>query len=196
MSAASASRHGLVGLVCLAAMSMFGCSSSASLKSMSTATGNGDVASLRSRPLVLPKIAHGQPCPLTTEVATPSADLGPMLGSGPARPLLGAKAHLGIAPAVNFGSDAWGGDKVFWALSAQNVGPALVRGHQLDGDAEVRFDDGALPSLDKVLDPTGMTPLAGGWYGFPGYTRVRQPGCYGFQIDTDAGATVVVFEAV
>ena len=82
------------------------------------------------------------------------------------------------------------------ALSMQVGGPALIRGHQLDGGGEVRFDEGADPSLEKVLDPAGKAPSAGGWYDFPGATRVRQPGCYGFQIDTEAGTTFVVFKAV
>ncbi len=134
---------------------------------------------------------------MTTDVATPSADLGPMLGLGPARPVgLGQLAQLGIAPPENYGSHVWGGNKVLWALSTEVHGPALIRGHQLDGDGEVRFDEGDVPSLEKVLDPSGKAPLAGGWYDFPGATRVRQPGCYGYQIDTEAGTTFVVFEAI
>lgn len=82
-----------------------------------------------------------------------------------------------------------------WALSVEADGLAVIRGHQLDGDAEVRFDDGAVPLLDKVLDSSNRTPLDGGWYDFPGFTRLSRPGCYGYQIDTTAGTTTVVFIA-
>lgn len=82
-----------------------------------------------------------------------------------------------------------------WALSVEADGPALVRGHQLDGDGDVRFDDGAVPALDKVLDASAGLPLDGGWYDFPGFTRLSHPGCYGYQIDTTAGTTTIVFIA-
>jgi hypothetical protein len=146
--------------------------------------------------LVLPLVDRGQPCPVTTEVSTPSTELGNMLGSGLARPVgIGPDRHLSIGPPTNFGSDIWGGNKVLWALSVDAGGLALIRGHQLDGDAEVRFDNGAVPSLEKVLDSSGGVPLDGGWYDFPGFTRLSRPGCYGYQIDTKARTTTVVFIA-
>jgi hypothetical protein len=119
-----------------------------------------------------------------------------MLGSGPARPIgLGPTAHLQVAPPANFGSATWGGNKVLWAL-ADNVGSALVRGRQLDGTGDVRFDDGGTPSLEKILDPSRGIPLSGGWFGFPGSTRVEGAGCYGYEIETGAGTTTVIFQAV
>lgn len=164
---------------------------------MTDPTGPGiDVKHLRVRPLSLPRLGAGERCPVTTTVTSPSTDLGQMLGSGPARPVgLGEDAQLGIAPPANFGSATWGGNKVLWALHA-DAGPALVRGQQLDGNGEVRFDEGSTPSIEKVLDPTGRAPLAGGWFDFPGYTRVERPGCYGYQIDTGAGSSTVIFQAV
>jgi hypothetical protein len=47
---------------------------------------------------------------------------------------------------------------------------ALVRGYQLDGPNEVRFDT---PSL----------------------TRLRAPGCYAYQVDGRTFSYVVIFEA-
>jgi hypothetical protein len=88
-----------------------------------------------------------------------------MLGSGPARPVgLGPNAQLELAPPSNFGSATWGG-----------------------------ANNGSVPSLEKALDPTGKTPRSGGWFDFPGYTRVEHSGCYAYQIDTAAGTTTVVF---
>ena len=158
--------------------------------------GAAQIDVLRSRPVRLPSLAQGARCPVTTEVASPSTEIGPMLGLGPARPVgLAPFALLTIAPPQNYGSQRWGGDKVMWALSTEAGGPALIRGEQLDGDGEVRFGLGAVPSPEEVLDPSGRVPLAGGWFDFPGTTRVSGPGCYGYQIDTAAGTTVVVFEA-
>ena len=119
-----------------------------------------------------------------------------MLGSGPARPVgLGPTATLGIAPAANFGSTAWGGNKVLWALAA-DAGPAIIRGRRLDRAGDVRFDNGDLPAREKVLDPTGhRSPLSGGWFDFPGYTRVEGPGCYAYQVDVTAGSFTITFKA-
>jgi hypothetical protein len=120
-----------------------------------------------------------------------------MLGSGIARPVLGAQPRIGIAPPENFGSRDWGGNKVLWALDAETSSIALLRGHQLDGALEVRFDSGAIPAEDKILDPTGKTPLDGGWYDFPGFVRLQGPGCYGFQIDREGEpSAIVVLQAV
>ena len=152
------------------------------------------VDQLRARPLSLPHLASGQRCPVTTGVTSPSPDLGPLLGSGPARPALGGEARLVIAPPANFGSTTWGGDKILWALAA-NVGPALIRGRQLDGDGRVGFDNSPTPAPEKILDPTGRTSLRGGWFDFPGSTRVEHPGCYGYQVDIGSGSTQIIFQA-
>ena len=149
---------------------------------------------LRDRPVTLADLSPGDACPVTTKSSTPSADLGPMLGDGPARPVIGPTALIGIAPPENFGSEVWGGNKLLWALS-ESSGVALLRGRQLDGSVEARFGEGATPAAEKILDPTGRTPLNGGWFDFPGSVRLRQPGCYGFQIDVASGSSVVVISA-
>jgi hypothetical protein len=158
------------------------------------------IEALRSRSLNLPTLTDGEPCPVTTVWTSPSTDLGPLLGDGPARVGLGnvdGAATLTIAPAANFGSTEWGGNKVLWALDASNEGPALIRGKELGGPNEVRFNGGAEPSRELVLDPTvRSTPLEGGWIDFPASMRVRTPGCYILQIDTESGTTTLIFEAV
>ena len=98
-----------------------------------------------------------------------------MIGVAPARPVVGRDATIGIAPPANFGSEIWGGNKVLWALSGDTEGPALIHGHQLDGP-EARFDDGAVPATEKILDPTGKAALDGGWYDFPGFVRLPRRG--------------------
>ena len=65
--------------------------------------------------MVIPTLAPSDPCPVTTDVSTPSSDLGLMLGKGVARPVeLGASALLGIGAPKNFSSEEWGGNKDLW----------------------------------------------------------------------------------
>jgi len=165
-----------------------------------SAPGEAAIDALRARSVELPSLAAGRPCPATRLWTSPSADLGPLTGDGPARAALAnvdGAATLTIAPAANFGSAEWGGNKVLWALDATSPGPALIRGHQLDGPNEVRFDEGAEPSAELILDPVERaTSLEGGWIDFPASMRVRAAGCYGLQVDTGSGTTALIFEAV
>jgi hypothetical protein len=155
----------------------------------------GEVSKLRLRPMTLPILGAGERCPVTTEVSSPSKDIGQLWGTGPARPVLGGAPHIEIAPPANYGSKLWGGNKVLWALSADSSNVALVRGRQLDGPAQVGFDQGDEPALQKILDPSGRTPLNGGWFDFPGAVRLEGPGCYAFQIDRGDKTWTIVFSA-
>ena len=38
-------------------------------------------------------------------------------------------------------------------------------------------------------------PDDSGWYGFAGFTRVRQPRCDGYRVDSPVGTTIIVFVA-
>jgi hypothetical protein len=70
------------------------------------------------------------------------------------------------------------------------TGPVLVRGLQLDGPNELRFDRGLLP-------PRAMKILSGSQQrrSRPSYTRVQAPGCYAYQVDGVGFRDVIVFEA-
>lgn len=117
-----------------------------------------------------------------------------MLGDGSVRPVIDPQSPVGIAPPANFDSEVWGGNKLLWALS-DGAGVALIRGRELRSSVEVRFDGGVMPAAEKVLDPTGKTALNGGWFDFPGYVRLRQPGCYGFQVEIANESFVIVISA-
>jgi hypothetical protein len=122
-----------------------------------------------------------------------ASDLGSGLGSGPAYPVGLDDGVLHYAPPANFGSAEWGGQKVLWAVSPQYAGDVLVRGHQLDGLNELRFERGDVPPDElHVLH----NPAPDGWTGQPSYTRVRAPGCYGYQVDGATFSYTVVFQAV
>jgi hypothetical protein len=83
----------------------------------------------------------------------------------------------------------------------------LVRGHQLDGPNELRFNGGLHdpntidgPALAPVLTDLRLLPVANGdgepWGTALAYTRVRAPGCYAYQIDGLSFSDVVVFQAL
>jgi hypothetical protein len=83
-----------------------------------------------------------------------------------------------------------------WGIDARYVGPTLVRGHQLDGPEEVRFENGS-PGFteEKRLHPAPELRFVGG-YVRPAVTRVRTLGCYAYQVDGLGFSRTIVFQAV
>lgn len=153
------------------------------------------VAALR-RPWAQPKLPEGKPCPVTTDVSTPDPDLAPLVGLGPARPILDEGASLTYVThdqGAGWVDHTWGGAKVLWAVDPAQTGPVLVRGRQLDGPGKLAFEDPAIPEL--VLHADSPQGLGDGWHDNPSYTRLRAPGCYAYQIDTADSTWTVVFTA-
>jgi hypothetical protein len=71
--------------------------------------------------------------------------------------------------------------------------PALIRGGQIDGQNELRFEDGVDPAGELRFEGAD---LGQGWRHQPSYTRVSGPGCYAYQVDGLGLSEVIVFEAV
>jgi hypothetical protein len=97
-----------------------------------------------------------------------------------------------------FQGSEWGGSKVLWVSSADYHRPALIRGHQIDGPSELRFDRGSPPpaELQFPLEGSATSPdQEPGWREVPSYTRVRAPGCYAYQVDGLDFTEVIVFRA-
>lgn len=109
---------------------------------------------------------------------------------------------LELAPAKNFDSRNWAGQKVLWFVLPSYRGPVLIRGARIDGPGRVRFDRGDVPPLRIriALHPTGGSPTSPvppqGTRYRASYTRVRGPGCYAYQVDGTSFSRVVVFRAV
>jgi hypothetical protein len=118
----------------------------------------------------------------------------PGQGNGPVYPL-GWAAGFAFMFRPEWGS-IWGGNKVLWAGVRTYRGQVLIRGRQLDGTNIVRFGDGTRPVSEIRLNRPGAYSSAP-WSGrlWPSYTRLRAPGCYGWQIDGTTFSRVVVFRA-
>jgi hypothetical protein len=127
--------------------------------------------------------------------------IGPGIGRGPAYPVgFGADGTLMFAPPGNFESTSWGGQKVLWFVHQRYRGPVLIRGRRIDGWQLVRFERGDVPPDELRIEPGASSA----WWpgkptdarGSPSYTRLRAPGCYGYQIDGTTFSRVVVFRAI
>lgn len=156
----------------------------------------GDVWKPLRRPLHVPRIAPGSPCPASlpaTSVDFGSFGVGQGYGPGPAYPVFpGAPKRAEVTfdyppPGDSvFAGSRWGGQKVLWFLLPGHGARVLVRGRQLDGPFRIRFDNGRLPTRElKVVGSTGRASM----------TRLRVGGCYGYQIDGPGYSRVIVFRA-
>ncbi len=151
-------------------------------------------ALLRLRSVSLPLVNPGTPCQIGTAKSVSPA-FGTALGVGPIYPVgLGGNAVLSYSSAGFTGP--WGGQKVLWVGDPAYHGVALVRGRQLDGLDEVRFGDGAFPKDELRLDSNAPDNTTGGWNNWPSYTRVRDPGCYAYQVDGPDFTLIIPFTVV
>ena len=156
---------------------------------------------LRQRPLHLPPLKSDVPCP-TSPARRVAAQFGIAQGNGPVYATIGEAessqpvvlhyadpAHFGQGEPTNQG---WGGLKVLWFVDPQYQGPILVRGHQLNGEHELRFNESLQHELSLDAISNGNTSQ---WANFPSYTRLQAPGCYAYQVDGYGFSEVMVFQA-
>ncbi len=151
------------------------------------------------RPLHIRSIAGGSGC--QTASTDPKGDLsrigfsGFAWGEGPAYPG-GLSSDEGkpvlryldpIPRGSAFYGSEWFGSKVLWMIDPVYRGPVLIRGRQLDGPNELRFDRGRLPP--RVLR------IRAGSRDRASFTRVRAPGCYAYQVDGIGFSYTIAFEA-
>lgn len=165
---------------------------------------------LRRRPLELPRLARGAPCPITPtrEVAS---DLDRVAGTGPFY-----ASGLGVDGALHYGYPGydWPADRGYarirmsWVARAGNPERGLVRGRQLDGQNTLRFELSGADRLEgelllpefarygEVLFEYGagaaITTLSG-WHMWGAAIAVRAPVCYAVQVDTADYSKSIVF---
>ena len=152
-------------------------------------------SSLLSRSLNLPSISSGT-CPVTpSELLSPTLPM--TLGNGPVYAEgLGSDSTMHISDLVA-GSD-WPGSTISFAAQPGFTGLAVVRGKRLDASGAMGFDDtqnlSTLPSREDL--ELAQASASDQWGYWSAYVRVQQPGCYGFQVDTDSGSEEIVFNVV
>jgi hypothetical protein len=169
-----------------------------------TAAHSDDPFARLRRPLHVPRIAAGARCPVS-RLHTVSPAFGRALGPGPVYPI-GFDTSSTVSfeypppPGSQFAGSGWGGQKILWVARPTYRGPILIRGRQLDGPNEVRFDLGGGPPLLELAFRAGVSKAtsrgAEGWRQFPSHTRLRAAGCYGYQVDGTTFSRVIVFRAV
>src|SRR5205085_1141932 len=89
-------------------------------------------------------------------------------------------------PRSEFAGSDWSGQKVLWFVAPSYRGPVLIRGRRLDAPGYVRFERGKLPPAElRIASGTSLVGNPGvddrGQRYHPSYTRLRAPGCYGYQ---------------
>ena len=165
------------------------------------------IAALRQRALHLPTMPADGTCPVTKVREIPQAGgfSGPfqVIGEGPFR--MNSDGHVSFqyppGPDTGYEGTGWGGQKVIWSIDESYDGAVLLRGHQLDGDHQLRFDryqgalgqDAGVTAHEELAYPA--LPGAGVARTPPSGIRLQAPGCYAIQADGTSFSTIIVFEA-
>jgi hypothetical protein len=180
----------------------------ASLAVIQTGSAPGPWARLH-RPLHLPTVAPGAPCPVSGVGRINFARYGVPkgIGPGPAYPIgfgqPGSQLQFTYPPdpAGPFAGSLWSGAKVLWFIAPRYRGPVLIRGGRLDQPGRLRFDRGKVPPREMRISKNARGGYPPGYKNVgqryrPSYTRLRAPGCYAYQIDGTTFSRVIVFQAV
>ncbi len=163
---------------------------------------SGGVPAMLRRRMRLPHLAARIRCPVSAPGRNVSRWTGVAIGPGPIYALsYGPFGRTAILPfvlpsrAVLFGGSAWGGQVLKWLGAPSYHGPVLIRGRKLTGRDGLGFNAGVVPQAEMDLPPDGVLYNSGGWRQWPGYVRLRSPGCYGLQVDGTTFSEVIIFRA-
>lgn len=144
------------------------------------------------RALSVPTLGPGRSCPVAhvpRNVDFARFGVGRGIGPGPAYPIGWPDARIPVRwQAGDFEATRFGVQKVLWFVDPRYRGPVLVRGVGLDNPFRVRFERGRVPPTELRL-PAGMRHR-------PSFVRIREPGCYAFQIDGLSFSRSIVFRAL
>jgi hypothetical protein len=161
---------------------------------------------LWQRPLQLPTLAAGQPCPNTPGRAF-TEGYGPGLGTGPVYLLLpgpnDATLHAEALRGQGASGAGWSSQQVRWVVHPLYQGPVLVRGARIDSAGALRFNGGLDQTVDAALlaaTPAlthlrlvGDSSYGAPWIAWVTYLRVRDAGCYAVQVDGLTFSETIVF---
>jgi hypothetical protein len=159
-------------------------------------------ASLHDRPLRLPSVRAGAPCPTSPEVRVPPGPGGVYAKAIPAY-------AFGAGPAYLSGQIRWyagpPGQAALVLIDGTYTGPMLIRVRRIDGSGRVTLADLGIPPehrLPTMLPPgtnTGdgvevaVPPGTSGWSEWEGRLTADAPGCDALQVDGSNFTSVVVF---
>jgi hypothetical protein len=148
-----------------------------------------------ARSVDFPRVEHGK-CPRTPG-GHAARDVAITLGSGPAYPVLGFSSPPPRPGGVVDLSDdprrrRSYAHKTLWTVSPEAPSRITVVGRQLDGDGRVRF----LTRPGGVRKTLPLRPSAKGWTYAVTDTLLPGPGCFGFKMEGEGVAEIVVFRAV
>jgi hypothetical protein len=163
------------------------------------------------RPLHLPRIATGLPCPVSPAKTYPKGAgfSGPYTAVGDGAFTLTGDGTVPVdftPPADDsFAGTGWPGMKVIWRVDPDYVGPVLLRGARLDGPGQLRF--GSYTGMVGQGTPPGASFQAQAYpelgypavddrpsaVTYPSDIRVQSPGCYGLQVDGTNFSEVIIF---
>lgn len=160
------------------------------------------------RPLTLPVLPAGARCPLSAARRfAPGGGFSKSftaVGEGPVYLTGGPLVSFDYPPARDsaYAGSGWGGQKVIWAVDATYTGPLLLRGGQIDGGNQLRFDHylGAVGYVGGAGDGKPYPELAypqapPGLRTYPSAVRMQAPGCYAIQVDGTTFSSTIVFKA-
>ena len=139
------------------------------------------------RPLHLPRLAKGAPCPVSHGEAASKLGRGlarmPVAGTGPVYLMSVGDDPAGSLGIARADLQGWRGQKAPWIASPRYRGPILIRGARIDGRGELRFARSTGEHLPALYQRRGQAVQPNGWRVWPGLILVRTPGCYALQID-------------
>lgn len=150
--------------------------------------------------LQVPALPPGAACPVSPQQVAHnlSAEFGsgPAIGTGPIYPLMGEMQAGALQYSQSYSQahykDGWAYSKVLWMANPVVSGSVLVRGRQIDGTNAIGFGMGDDPAFELNWE----VQSTGGWASLASEIRIRAPGCYAYQVDSQKGSEVIVFQVV
>jgi hypothetical protein len=159
-------------------------------------------ADLAARPLQLPYVSGGEPCP-RTQAAVIDDDYAPLLGASPIY-LLSPGSGLSTWY-TTWGDPEDGRYQLIesqWLNDPSYLGPAVLRGAAIDGSGNtLEFEDEADPRGDRAVplvrfptDPRDLGAEHADMRRYQVSTWVSGAGCYAYQVDGIGFSETIVVE--
>jgi hypothetical protein len=146
----------------------------------------------------------GAACPASPQqvahTLSPEFGSGPAVGTGPIYALMGEMQGGSLKYSQSYNQshykNGWAYSKVLWMAKPGVTGTILIRGQQIDGPVNgpqlIGFGMGDVPELSLHWEIMSQP----GWANLPSDVRIRAPGCYAYQVDSQDTSEVIVFQVV